>query len=86
MGIAIVACALAAGCMHPPKYDPPKTPTPPNYKEAGADVLQPAQPSDQKPRAAWWETFNDPKLNELETRVMAGNPSLAQAVARYVQA
>jgi NodT family efflux transporter outer membrane factor (OMF) lipoprotein len=80
------ACVFAAGCVHPPKYEPPKMATPAAYKEQGADLLQPAQPSDHAPRPAWWETFNDPKLNELETRLMASNPTLAQAVARYAQA
>ena len=77
---------FAAGCVHPPKYEPPQTVTPAAYKEQGADLLQPAQPSDHAPRPAWWETFNDPKLNELETRLMTSNPTLAQAVARYAQA
>jgi len=82
----VAACVFAAGCVHPPKYEPPKTITPAAYKEQGADLLQPAQPSDHAARPAWWETFNDPKLNELETRLMASNPTLAQAVARYAQA
>ena len=77
---------FAAGCVHPPKDEPPKTVTPAAYKEQGADLLQPAQPSDHAPRPAWWETFSDPKLNELETRLMTSNPTLAQAVARYAQA
>jgi NodT family efflux transporter outer membrane factor (OMF) lipoprotein len=72
--------------VHAPKYEPPKTITPAAYKEQGADLLQPAQPSDHAPRPAWWEAFNDPKLNELETRLMTSNPTLAQAVARYAQA
>jgi NodT family efflux transporter outer membrane factor (OMF) lipoprotein len=83
---AAVTAALAAGCVHPPKYEPPKTVTPAAYKEQDADLLQPAQPSDHTPRAAWWETFNDPKLNELETKLIVSNPTLAQAVARYAQA
>ncbi len=85
MGAVLVA-ALAAGCVHPPQYDLPKLPVPAAYKEAGADMLQPAQPADHTPRAAWWEVFNDPQLNELEAKLMAGNPTLAQAFARYAQA
>ena len=77
---------MAAGCVHPPQYDLPKLPVPAAYKEAGADMLQPAQPADHAPRAAWWEVFSDPQLNELEAKLMAGNPTLAQAFARYAQA
>ncbi len=84
--MALMAGIFAAGCVHPPKYEPPKTVTQAAYKEQGADLLQPAQPTDHAPRPAWWETFNDPKLNELETRLMTSNPTLAQAVARYAQA
>jgi NodT family efflux transporter outer membrane factor (OMF) lipoprotein len=72
--------------VHPPKYEPPKTVTPAAYKEQDTDLLQPAQPNDHAPRPAWWETFNDSKLNELEAKLMTSNPTLAQAVARYVQA
>ena len=36
---------VAAGCVHPPKYEPPKLSVPAAYKEAGADMLQPAQPA-----------------------------------------
>jgi NodT family efflux transporter outer membrane factor (OMF) lipoprotein len=86
IAVALLTTAFAAGCAHPPKYEPPKTVTPPAYKEQDAGLLQPAQPSDHAPRAAWWEVFNDPKLNELETQLSAGNPTLAQAIARYVQA
>jgi NodT family efflux transporter outer membrane factor (OMF) lipoprotein len=81
-----VTLLAAAGCVHPPKYEPPKTVTPPAYKEQDADLLQPAQPSDHAPRAAWWETFNDPRLNELEAKLVVSSPTLAQAVARYAQA
>jgi NodT family efflux transporter outer membrane factor (OMF) lipoprotein len=59
-------------------------PVPPAYKEqavAGGDVLRPAQPLDQLSRRGWWELLGDTELNELETRLMQHNPSLADAEA-----
>ena len=83
------AMLLLSGCAPVgPKYDPPKVTTPAAYKEQppGAELLQPAQPADHARRPAWWEVFGDTRLNELEARLVASNPTLAQAEARYRQA
>jgi NodT family efflux transporter outer membrane factor (OMF) lipoprotein len=71
-------------CATGPRYVPPEVPVPPAYKEqavAGGDVLRPAQPLDQLSRRGWWELLGDTELNELETRLMQHNPSLADAEA-----
>jgi NodT family efflux transporter outer membrane factor (OMF) lipoprotein len=54
------------------------------FKEAGEWL--PAQPADAQPQGPWWESFGDPKLNELEQQLEAGNPDLGAAVARFDQA
>jgi NodT family efflux transporter outer membrane factor (OMF) lipoprotein len=80
---------LVAGCAPVgPKYEPPKTVPPAAYKEQtpGAEMMQPAQPSDEARRPAWWEVFGDTRLNELEAKLQASNPTLSQAEARYRQA
>lgn len=87
--LTIVILVLASGCAPVgPKYEPPKTVTPAAFKEQpqGAELMQPAQPSDQAKRPAWWEVFGDTRLNELEAKLQASNPTLAQAEARYRQA
>jgi NodT family efflux transporter outer membrane factor (OMF) lipoprotein len=79
---------LVSGCAVGPAYVRPALPVPAAYKEAtpGADVLKPAQPADAAPRRAWWEDFADPRLNDLEARLLRDNPTLAQADARFRQA
>jgi NodT family efflux transporter outer membrane factor (OMF) lipoprotein len=86
---ALVAIPLAiAGCAARVPYVPPAMPMPSAYKEVAVDpsVLQPAQPSDAAPRAEWWSVFGDARLDDLESKLMAGNPSLAQGEARFRQA
>lgn len=83
LSIGLVAAALSA-CAIGPDYKRPEAPTAPAYKEAG-DWLS-ATPSDNAPRGAWWEAFQDPQLNELEKQVVISNQTLAQAEAQYRQA
>jgi NodT family efflux transporter outer membrane factor (OMF) lipoprotein len=62
----------------------PLTQVPVAYKEAA--LWHPAQPADAIPRGSWWTLFGDPKLNELEANIDAGNPTLAAALASYERA
>jgi outer membrane protein TolC len=48
--------------------------------------MQPAQPSDEARRPAWWEVSATARLNELEAKLQTSNPTIAQAEARYRQA
>jgi NodT family efflux transporter outer membrane factor (OMF) lipoprotein len=79
------AClALAAGCAVGPDFKRPDVKVPASFKEnAGWRV---ASPDDGAKRGPWWEVFNDPVLNELETRVETSNESVRQAVANYEEA
>lgn len=83
IGAALLSLPLAA-CSMAPAYRPPETAAPVAYKEAAG--WTPATPLDTAPRGAWWEAFNDPVLNDLETRAAAASPTLAAALARYDQA
>ena len=84
VAIAVVAL-VASGCVIGPKYSRPDTPAPPAYKEAATPVetgdWKPAQPGDATARGAWWTTFEDPRLNELEGRLNVTNQNIAAAVA-----
>src|SRR6476646_3952164 len=88
----IIICslaALAAGCAVGPHYSPPQVSVPAAYREqdsAAAQLLQPAQPRDQMSRQGWWQVFGDQQLNDLETRLIVGNPALAEGEARFRQA
>ena len=81
---AATAAAILSGCAAP-AYKVPQVATalPEVYKEAGP--WTPAAPADAAPRGDWWTAFNDPHLNALEAQLEAGNPDLAQALARYDQ-
>jgi len=77
---------LLAGCSIGPKYTRPSTPAVPAYKELGAaNVVEgswkPAQPSDQAARGKWWESFQDPQLNQLEEKLNISNQNIAAAAA-----
>lgn len=87
IGVALLS-ALMSGCAVGPRYVRPEVSVPAAYKEApaGSDVMEPAQPNDAAPRQAWWEVFGDERLSDLQSRLLASNPTLAQAEARFRQA
>jgi len=83
-----LSLVASGACVVGPKYTVPAVPAPAAFKEPppGGDAMQPAQPSDAVHRGVWWDVFGDARLNDLENRLAAGNPTLAQAEARYQQA
>jgi NodT family efflux transporter outer membrane factor (OMF) lipoprotein len=90
VGVILLAPGLlAAGCAKGPVYTKPtpqaqQQPLPESFKEA--EGWKSAQPADQILRGAWWESFGDPTLNELEARINVSNETLKSADARFRQA
>jgi NodT family efflux transporter outer membrane factor (OMF) lipoprotein len=78
-----VAVALG-GCSLAPAYKTPATPPAQAYHDLGPWVT--AAPSDQLPRNNWWQLYGDDQLNQLQTKLLASNASLAAALAHYQQA
>ncbi len=78
-GLLTVLTACSVG----PDYVKPSAPVPESYKELGWKV---AQPRDHLIRGAWWEIFNDPRLDELEGQVDISNQNVAVAEAAFRQA
>lgn len=78
---SLAAALLLSACAVGPRYEAPKT-------EPAAFVPASAQPSfsGQPFEAAWWTAFEDPTLDELERRALAGNLDLRVAVARVREA
>ena len=90
--LAACAALLAApGCNLAPRYAPPATATPGQFKEAvpsaaGADAgpgWTLAAPNDTALGGKWWELYADPDLNALEERVAISNQTVAAAEASY---
>jgi NodT family efflux transporter outer membrane factor (OMF) lipoprotein len=75
---------LLTGCAVGPKYVKPTTSIPPAYKETKDWKV--AHPQDGIIRGAWWNIFNDPRLDALEDQVNISNQNIAQAQAQYAQA
>jgi NodT family efflux transporter outer membrane factor (OMF) lipoprotein len=76
--------SLFTACSVGPDYIKPTAQVPESYKELGG--WKAAQPRDHLIREAWWEIFNDPRLNELEERVNISNQNVAVAEAQFRQA
>jgi len=72
------ACSLA------PPLKTPEIPTADAYKELGPWTQ--AEPADRLPRDSWWTLYDNAELDDLEKRLIAGNPTLAAALANYAQA
>jgi NodT family efflux transporter outer membrane factor (OMF) lipoprotein len=75
---------LLGACSLAPPLKTPVVPTADAYKEIGP--WTPAQPADRLPRDSWWALYDNAELNELEKKLIDGNPTLAAAVANYAQA
>ncbi|MGA9884828.1 MAG: efflux transporter outer membrane subunit [Candidatus Acidiferrales bacterium] len=80
----IVATLLLSGCTVGPKYVPPTTEVPVNYKEAKGWKL--AQPSAAESKGDWWKIYGDPKLNSLEQQVTVSDQTLKIAQEQFIQA
>lgn len=75
---------LLGACSLTPPLKTPVVPTPAAYKELGPWTQ--AQPADRLARDSWWTLYQSAELNELEARLIAGNPTLAASLANYEQA
>ena len=75
---------LLSACSLAPPLKTPIVPTADAYKEVGPWTQ--AEPADRLPRDSWWALYGNAELDELERRLIAGNPTLAAALANYAQA
>jgi NodT family efflux transporter outer membrane factor (OMF) lipoprotein len=83
-GMCGLSVLLLAGCAVGPNYKRPAAEVPAAYKEV-ANWKQ-AQPNEQNLGGNWWEMFQDPQLNDLESQVNVSNQNLKAAQAQYTQA
>lgn len=90
---ALIVCAsFQSGCVVGPKYARPPVEAPSAYKEVRQEGAQSesnwktARPNDAAVRGKWWETFDDPQLNELEEKASLSNQNIAAAAANFLAA
>src|ERR1700679_695316 len=84
VGCGVALTMLLGACSLAPPLKTPEIPTADAYKEIGPWTQ--AQPADRLPRGSWWTQYDNAELNELEKRLIAGNPTLAAALANSAQA
>ncbi|MDC6134440.1 TolC family protein, partial [Burkholderia gladioli] len=82
--LTLVAAALAlAGCTVGPNYKgAPPAPSAATFVRAPQTGVAVATPTP----AAWWQSLNDPQLDELIAAALAHNPDLHAAQARLREA
>jgi multidrug efflux system outer membrane protein len=84
-GVIVLAMLLIAGCAVGPNYVRPEVPVPAQWSAELQDGLEARSPNPEV-LANWWMTLDDPVLNNLIKRAIAGNLDLRQAVARIREA
>ena len=77
---------LLSACMVGPEYRRPVAPETSSYKETLTEGWSSAQPGDGVLRGAWWEIYNDTRLNRLEEQVSITNQNVVAAEARFREA
>jgi NodT family efflux transporter outer membrane factor (OMF) lipoprotein len=75
---------LIGGCSLAPQLKTPDVPGGDAYKETGSWTQ--AQPADRLPRDRWWSLYDSVEIDDLQARLIIGNPSLAASLANYAQA
>jgi len=73
-------CLVFSGCIGTPTLGARQQPL------AGATLGLGAQVPATVPAPGWWSAFGDPQLDRLMQQALANNPSLAQALARVLEA
>ncbi len=85
-----LALACVAGCKVGPDYKTPVTPMPGSWAGPGESAsTRPIEHTTNETPAnldRWWTAFDDATLTSLIDRALAGNLTLAQAIARVTQA
>jgi NodT family efflux transporter outer membrane factor (OMF) lipoprotein len=75
---------LLGACSLAPPLKTPDVPSAAAYKELGPWTK--AEPADRLPRDSWWTLYDSAELDQLQTRLISGSPTLAAAFANYAQA
>jgi NodT family efflux transporter outer membrane factor (OMF) lipoprotein len=82
--LPLVLAAMLGACSLAPPLETPVVDPGTAYKETGSWTQ--AQPADRLPRDRWWMLYQSPELDDLQSRLISGNPTLAASLANYAQA
>lgn len=77
---ALLLLLVLNGCRVGPRYETPLTEVSEKWKSPHEENVSPPLVE------YWWEVFQDPILNDLEKRAVAGNPSLYVALEKILEA
>jgi NodT family efflux transporter outer membrane factor (OMF) lipoprotein len=90
---SLILLGALSGCRVGPPYHAPPPPAvaAPNYKEStvnfhDTDGWKVASPQDAMIRGNWWETFNEPELNDLETQLNINNQNIKVSFQNLMEA
>lgn len=83
--LSVAAVVLLPACSLAPAYKKPEVGSlPATFAGQSVEgIWAPAHPMDDSSRGPWWSVYHSTKLDELERKLDAANPSLAVALARY---
>jgi NodT family efflux transporter outer membrane factor (OMF) lipoprotein len=82
--LGAASALLLGACSLAPPLKTPVVTTSDAYKELGTWTQ--AEPADHLQRDSWWTPYGSAELDDLEKQLIAGNPTLAAALANYAQA
>jgi multidrug efflux system outer membrane protein len=71
------------GCSLAPHYQVPPIDLPAQYREQSSDGPWHPAATPQVIAEQWWLLYQDPRLNDLQQRLLQANPDLAAALAHY---
>ncbi|PYY83827.1 RND transporter [Pseudomonas sp. TKO26] len=71
------------GCSLAPHYHVPAIDLPAHYREQSSDGPWHPAATPQVIGEQWWLLYQDPRLNDLQQRLLQANPDLAAALAHY---
>lgn len=79
LGPFLLTAGLLSACSSPAPYQPPEVAVPTQFSQAA--LFRQANPAAADVPDSWWTVFRDPVLDELQTRLLAGNLNLQAAAA-----
>ncbi|MGZ0785548.1 efflux transporter outer membrane subunit [Pseudomonas saponiphila] len=71
------------GCSLAPHYQVPAIDLPAQYREQSSDGPWHPAATPEGITEHWWRLYQDPRLNDLQQRLLQANPDLAAALAHY---